>query len=336
MSKIVIAIGHGTADDGKTYDSGAVSKDRKYHEFKIAREIGKYAQEFYNSHYNEHCDLMNYDGGLSLQERINRLKDDTYDFIAEIHLNAGGGTGTECFYHHLSERGKKYAVSITDNIADAFDIKNRGAKIKLGSSGNDYFGIIRSTKPCSVLVETLFIDTDSDLNKIKTSDGQKKCGEAIAKAIAKVRGLTENLKPSKPETPSKPSQPSKPTNSEYDGNSIVDYLKSIGKDSSFAARKQYAKEYGIKNYTGTPEQNTTLLNKMRKNGGHTTTSKPSSYYKSFKSNSIVDGLKSIGVDSSFANRKKIAKANGIKNYAGTPSQNMKLCELAKNGKLKKA
>lgn len=190
MSKIVLTIGHGKSDKGG-YDSGAVSKDKKYHEYKIAREIGKYAQTYYNKHYSEQCDLMNYDGNLSLQERINKLKDNTYDFIAEIHLNAGGGTGTECYYHHLSVRGRKYAKEITNNIASAFNVKNRGSKTKLGSSGNDYFGIIRSTKPCAVLVETLFIDTNSDLNKIKTAEGQKKCGEAIAKAIAKVRGVKE-------------------------------------------------------------------------------------------------------------------------------------------------
>lgn len=60
------------------------------------------------------------------------------------------------------------------------------------------------------------------------------------------------------------------------------------------------------------------------------------YYKSFNNSSIVDGLKSIGVDSSFNNRKKIAAANGISNYSGTPAQNIKLLSLAKQGKLKKA
>lgn len=71
------------------------------------------------------------------------------------------------------------------------------------------------------------------------------------------------------------------------------------------------------------------VQKIVNNGG-------TSYYKKFNSASIVDGLKSIGVDSSFANRKKIAKANGISNYEGTVSQNNKLCSLAKQGKLKKA
>lgn len=62
-----------------------------------------------------------------------------------------------------------------------------------------------------------------------------------------------------------------------------------------------------------------------------------SYYKkaSYKGGSIVDGLKAIGVNSSYSNRAKIAKANGIKNYTGTSSQNTKLLNLLKAGKLKK-
>lgn len=41
--------------------------------------------------------------------------------------------------------------------------------------------------------------------------------------------------------------------------SIVDWLKSQGRDSSFAARKKLAAQYGISNYTGTAEQNMQLL-----------------------------------------------------------------------------
>ncbi|MBQ7105376.1 MAG: N-acetylmuramoyl-L-alanine amidase [Bacilli bacterium] len=59
------------------------------------------------------------------------------------------------------------------------------------------------------------------------------------------------------------------------------------------------------------------------------------YYKKYTgtSNSIVDALKSIGVNSSFGNRKKIAIKNGIPNYNGTPSQNIKMLKLLKVGKL---
>ena len=104
-------------------------------------------------------------------------------------------------------------------------------------------------------------------------------------------------------------------NSKYSGNSIVDYLKSVGVDSSYSNRKKLAKENGISNYTGTAEQNLKLLEILRDR-------KNSNY----KGNSIVDYLKSIGVDSSYSNRKKLAKENGINNYTGTADQNLKLLE----------
>lgn len=58
------------------------------------------------------------------------------------------------------------------------------------------------------------------------------------------------------------------------------------------------------------------------------------YYGNTKS--IVDALKSLNINSSFANRKKIAIANGITGYLGTASQNIKLLNLLKKGQLKKA
>lgn len=63
-----------------------------------------------------------------------------------------------------------------------------------------------------------------------------------------------------------------------------------------------------------------------------------SYYKkaSGKYTSLVDALKSIGVNSSFANRKKIANKNNINLYVGLPSQNNKMLDLLKKGKLIKA
>ena len=44
-------------------------------------------------------------------------------------------------------------------------------------------------------------------------------------------------------------------------------------------------------------------------------------------NSIVDYLSSKGQDSSYANRAKLAQAQGIQNYTGTAVQNTKLLEL---------
>lgn len=57
---------------------------------------------------------------------------------------------------------------------------------------------------------------------------------------------------------------------------------------------------------------------------------------SYTGNSIVDGLKGIGVDSSFAYRSKLAEVNGISNYRGTAEQNTQMLNMLKKGTLKAA
>ena len=55
--------------------------------------------------------------------------------------------------------------------------------------------------------------------------------------------------------------------SNYAGPSIVDYLSSGGKASDFASREKLAGQAGIKDYTGTAEQNTSLLKALRNVSG---------------------------------------------------------------------
>lgn len=59
------------------------------------------------------------------------------------------------------------------------------------------------------------------------------------------------------------------------------------------------------------------------------------YYPRYKgkSSSIVDALKSLSINPSKSNRKRIATLNGIKNYTGTATQNTKLLNLLKRGTL---
>lgn len=86
-----------------------------------------------------------------------------------------------------------------------------------------------------------------------------------------------------------------------------------------------------------------VISTVKKEVKNTTSKKKSNskssakYYKkaNYSGNSIVDALKKIGANSSYSNRAKIAKANGIKNYRGTASQNLKMLSLLKKGKLKR-
>jgi hypothetical protein len=252
---ICFIVGHGKSVSGG-YDSGAVNGD--YHEFKIAKEIARYAADYYNETYNEQCDLMNYNGNLYLSERIKQANSKNYSFIAEIHLNAGKGTGAEVFYSIGSASGNAIAAAVSKSISKALGITNRGAKTKAGNNG-DYFGIIRQTKAEAILIECAFIDTAKDLDTIKTYAGQKKCGIAIAEAIAAARGVKRRS--AAPVTETKKVYYFSKCNDRY--TSIVDALKSLGVNSSFSYRKKIATANNIKAYIGTAKQNTTLLNLLK-------------------------------------------------------------------------
>ncbi len=128
--------------------------------------------------------------------------------------------------------------------------------------------------------------------------------------------------------------------------SIVEALQSVGAESSYDYRAKIAVANGIADYSGTASQNTQMLD-MLKNGtlkvpsdsdiitppvidyGETT------YFPACSSSykSIVEALTSIGVDSSFENRKVIAGKNNISGYSGTAEQNVQMLNLLKQGKL---
>lgn len=114
----------------------------------------------------------------------------------------------------------------------------------------------------------------------------------------------------------------------YTGNSIVDYLKSEGRDSSYSARKKLAAQYGISNYSGTAAQNTQLLNKLRSGAGTS-----SSAGSSTKSTTPVQtkSYATAYTPSATVNQKKQAweaAENAVKNYGSYQSKyQSKLDEL---------
>lgn len=131
-----------------------------------------------------------------------------------------------------------------------------------------------------------------------------------------------------------PTAPPKPSEDETD---TVYTVRAGDTLSGIAARygttyQELAKTNGIANpnliYAG---------QKLTVPKAETTTAATAGYYTSgsYKGVSIVDALKSIGVDSSMTNRRRIAVANGITGYIGTAKQNLKLLELFKTGKLRK-
>ena len=253
--KISVCIGHGKSQSGQ-YDSGAVASG--YQEFKLARAIGKCLKQEL-SKYNCTVDLINYDGDKNLAERIKYVNSKGYDLNMELHLNAGGGTGPEVYYKHNSKQGKALAAAISKSIATNLGLKDRGAKTKL-VSGQDYFGCVREIKCMSFLVETVFIDTKGDRDKVIYASGQEQCAKAIATAVAKYYGLgrKETPKPAPTPTPSpKPAPSPKKSNTEIAKEVIQ------GKWGNGAERKKRLEDAGY-DYAAVQKEVERLLAKQKK------------------------------------------------------------------------
>ena len=253
--KISVCIGHGKSQSGQ-YDSGAVASG--YQEFKLARAIGKYLKQEL-SKYNCTVDLINYDGDKNLAERIKYVNSKGYDLNMELHLNAGGGTGPEVYYKHNSKQGKALATAISKSIATNLGLKDRGAKTKL-VSGQDYFGCVREIKCMSFLVETVFIDTKGDRDKVIYASGQEQCAKAIATAVAKYYGLgrKETPKPAPTPTPSP-----RPTPSPKKSNTEIAKEVIQGKWGNGAERKKRLEDAGY-DYAAVQKEVERLLAEQKK------------------------------------------------------------------------
>ena len=249
------------------------------------------------------------------------------DVTVSIHNNAGGGDGVEAWYSIVGGLGKTCAENILDEVVKIGQ-NSRGAKQKVGANGRDYYGFIRQTKAPAVIVECAFIDNATDVQIVATEEKRKVMGIAIAKGILKTLGVQE--KPNAPVEPVAPA-PVTPEPAPVTTTKSVDEIAReviTGKWGNGEDRKDRLTAAG---YNYAEVQN--AVNALCKNP-----TKPISnvnYYPRYfgTTGSIVTALNSIKVVSSFSNRKKIAKANGITMYMGTAAQNIKLLNLLKQGKL---
>lgn len=242
------------------------------------------------------------------------------DIALSLHLDSFNGTASGTTGYNWDSRTKGLSNLITGNISKELGIKNRGYK-------EANYQVLRETNPLAILIECCYADSKTDYQKWNA----KKCAKGIVNALVDFY----NLKPDD-------SVSFKPSNSQkknyfktFNSKSIIDGLKYIGVNPTMTYRKEIAEVNGISNYTGTAEQNIKLCNLAKKGLLVKPKINTTKYFTPFTNTSIVDGLKSIGVNPTVDYRKKIAKVNGISDYKGTAEQNIKLLNLAKNGKLVK-
>ena len=201
-SKIVIALdpGHGGSDPGAV-GYGLKEKDLNW---KIAQAC-KSKLESYGRYEVVLTRSENENPGLS--ERVDRAVSAGASAFISIHINSGGGTGSEVWIPNDSsylkdqthEVSKEVASSILDQL-EALGLKDRGWKTRDSErvdgegpyyypdgSIQDYYTVIEQSREAGIpgiIIEHAFIDNANDAGKLASDSFLTRLGQADAVGIA--------------------------------------------------------------------------------------------------------------------------------------------------------
>ncbi|HAT4146049.1 TPA: N-acetylmuramoyl-L-alanine amidase [Clostridium perfringens] len=169
-------------------DTGA--QGNGYKEQDLTRQVVTYLSEYLEKegHTTKYCHCNSASTvNESLRYRVNKANSIGVDYFVSIHLNAGGGVGTETYICARGGEAERVAKRVNSKLVQ-YGYRDRGVKV-----GNLY--VIKNTNAPAILVEVCFIDSSSDVAKFNA--------KAIAKAIAeglldKTIGEVENKPESVP------------------------------------------------------------------------------------------------------------------------------------------
>ena len=96
----------------------------------------------------------------SLAQRVSKANEGHADLFVSIHMNAGGGNGTEVWIG--SESGRYIGEKVVQSIAE-LGFRNRGVKLQ-GKDGKGLY-VLKHTRMTAILVEGCFVDSKSDMER---------------------------------------------------------------------------------------------------------------------------------------------------------------------------
>lgn len=182
MAKVFLSAGHGGKDPGAAGYS-LVEKDINLTILLACKE------ELERNGVTVVCSRIK-DENDPVSEEVKEANASKADVAVSFHTNAGGGDGSETFYHSNSANGKRLA-ELCEKHAKAIGQNSRGIK----TGDNLYF--VKRTNMTAVLCECAFIDNGKDKTIVDTKAEQRAFGNAYAKAILEYLGIS--IKPvSKP------------------------------------------------------------------------------------------------------------------------------------------
>lgn len=131
------------------------------------------------------------DVAVSLSDRTDFANREKVDAFVSIHHNAAGNSsarGLEVYHSILGGEGKRLAQLIHDRFVAITGIPSRGVRTRKGSSGRDYYHVIRETRMPAVIVEGGFVTNPEDAALIKSAAFIEQEAQAISQGIVLWRG----------------------------------------------------------------------------------------------------------------------------------------------------
>lgn len=289
MVKVFIDPGHGGTDPG-AIGNGLQEKN-------LTLQIATRVRDMLVNEYNNVSVLMSRTGDqtLSLTQRTNAANAWGADFLLSVHINAGGGTGYEDFiYPGVGSPTTTYQNLIHEEIMKLVNFRDRGKK-----TAN--FHMLRESRMPALLTENGFIDNAEDAAKLKSASFMENIARGHVNGIVRCFGLTRKT-------------------------SAI-YHTVVAGDTVYSLSQRYGSSIQqIRSWNNLDINYTIVVGQvLLVAGGPSTLSNTSKVAQGdLKTTSVVDYLNSVKQDSSFANRDKLAKQYGIKNYRGTAAQNIQL------------
>ena len=195
--KIMLDAGHGINTSGKRSPDGM-------REFEFNVKVAEYMKQELEQYegvkvYMAH-DHPTGNRDVPLQERTDKANRLNVDVYFSIHANAykgvmGNHGGIEIFvYTTKPKEATNLAQVVQSNLVKATKLRNRGVK-----TAN--FHVLRETKMTAVLVEHGFMDSTTDLPKLKSDSFRRLCAKTNVESLVQFFKLKKKPKPQpKPST----------------------------------------------------------------------------------------------------------------------------------------
>lgn len=137
------------------------------------------------------------DTDLTLEKRAAFAKEKDADFLFSLHFNASENHemfGSEVWvsaFAPYNSYGYQFGHEVLSSLQEQ-GLLIRGIKTRLGSKGNDYYGIIRESVALeipAVIIEHCYVDEERDDGYCNTEEALRALGRTDATAVAKYLGL---------------------------------------------------------------------------------------------------------------------------------------------------